>query len=86
MVFEFTRVRFEGRWAHPRPLGSLGFALVVVGFIRVDWVTSCSSWEYLGLFGVVGFTQECTVRRSFHPGSLGSLAFALGVVGFIQSG
>ena len=67
-VFGFTPVRSEGRWAHPRSLGSLGFALVFVGFIRVHWVTSCLSWEYLSLSGVVGFTRDCTVGRSVHRG------------------
>ena len=75
LVLRLCRVRPEGS------LGSLGFALVVVGFIRGHWLTSGSSWGYLGLSRVVGFSRDCTVGRWVHPWSLDSLGFALGVVG-----
>ena len=68
-VFGFTRVRPEGRWVHAGSLGSLRFALRVVGFIR----------------GLCVSTRLCTAGRSVHPGSLGSLTFSFCVVGIIQS-
>ena len=37
-VVRFTRIRLGGDCVHPGPLGSLRFALGVVGFIRGCWV------------------------------------------------
>ena len=45
-LFGFTRARTGGRRVHPCSLGSLGYALVVVGFIRGRWVHSGSQWGY----------------------------------------
>ena len=89
-VVVFTRVRPGGRWVrsrchwvHAPSLGSLGFALRVVGFIRDRWVHSDSPFGSLGSSEFVGFTRVCPMCRCVHPTSLGSLSLALGVVGFI---
>ena len=79
----FTRDRAGGRWVHPGSLGSIRFALGVVGFIWVYWVHSGSRWVSLASSGVVGFTRIRPEGRWFHPRSFDSLQFVLVVVGFI---
>ena len=74
-----------GRSVHPGSLGSLGGALVVVGFIRSRWVHPGSHWVSFSPSGVIGFILVRPGRRCVHLGSLVSLWFALGVVGFIRS-
>ena len=82
-------------------MGSLGFALWVVGFIRDRWVHkvrtgvvrlnwdrwvhSRSPWVSLGLSRGVRFTRIGLGGGRVYPGSFGSLGFALVVVGFIRS-
>ena len=85
----FTSVRAGGRWVHPGSLGSVGFALGVVGFIRGRWIPSGSPWGSFGSLGgrwvqVVGFTWLLSVGRCVHPWSFRSLGFSLGVVGYIR--
>ena len=82
-----TQVSLGGGWVHPGSLGSLMFALGVVGFIQGCWVHSGSP---LGSSGVVGFIRVrpagrlvCSGVRWVHPRWLGSLRFALGFVWFI---
>ena len=36
-VVGFIEVRSRGRQGRSEPLGQLGYALVVVGFVRVRW-------------------------------------------------
>ena len=47
----------RGRSVHPESLGSLGFALWFVNFIRVAWVLSVSYWRSLGFSVFVRFTR-----------------------------
>ena len=56
-VVRFTRIRLAGDCVHPGPLGSLGLALGVVGFMRGCWVHSRSPLRSLGSSGVVGFSR-----------------------------
>ena len=92
-VVGLTRIRPVGDWVHPASLGSLAFAVGVVGFFRCRWVHS--GWSS----GVVGFTrlrpgggyvnQGSLDSLKFalvdaHLGSIGSLNFALGVTGFMR--
>ena len=67
-VVRFSRVRPKGCWVHPWPLGSLVYALGVVGFIqggtrvqpgcrRGVWLHTGAPWGSLGLSGVVGVTR-----------------------------
>ena len=79
-----TSVRPGGRWVHPGSIGSVGFALGVVGFIRGLWVQSVAHWLSLGSSGVVGFTRVRTGCHWVPTVSLGSLGFALSVVVFIR--
>ena len=71
-----------GRWVHPASLGSLGFALGVVGFIQCRWVHSGLLCGPLNSSGVVGFNRFCNWGRFVYPGSLDSLGFALVVICF----
>ena len=86
-VVWLTLVRPRGRWVHPGPLGSLVYAMGVIGFIcggtwvRLGgrWVHSeACRWVYLVshryALGVVGCIRGCWD----HPVSLGSLGSALG--------
>ena len=57
--------------------------MVVVGFIRGDWVHSGAPWGSFGLCVVDVFNRVCPGVRWVHPGSFGSLRFAQGVIGFI---
>ena len=68
-------MRSERRSVHQGSLGTLGGALVVVGFIRGRLVHPGSY-----ILGVVGFIWGRWVHSGSHCGSLGSS----GVVGFIQ--
>ena len=68
---------------NPGLLGSLGCALVLVGFMQGRWVhwsaPSCLS-------GSCGVAELIVVRPGVHlvhTGSLGSLGYALGVVRFV---
>ena len=95
---EVTRVRPGGRWVYPGALGSLGFAvgvvgsvvrftlvpLGVVGFIRGLLVHLRSIWGSLFSSTDIGFTGVCPGGRWIHPGTLGSLGFSLVIVEFIR--
>ena len=70
-----------GHWVHPGSLGSLGCALVVVGFV---WGHSCAPWVSLDSFGIVRFTRVRPAGRWFHPESWGSLLCAQCVVEFVR--
>ena len=72
------------RWVHPGSLGSLGFALGVVGFIRGHWVDEGAPWRSFSSSGVVVFTRVRPGCRWVHSVSLDSLGFGLGVVGFMR--
>ena len=82
-----TRVCPGSRWGHTGSLGLLGFAMAVVGFIRVR-----PGSRSLGfVLGVVGFIR-CRWVHSVshwghwvHPVSLGSHRIALGVLRFFRS-
>ena len=62
-----------GRSVHPRSLGSLVRAMVVVEFIQGGWVHHGAPWGSLVSFGSVWFTRE-------HPGGVGFMR----VVGLIR--
>ena len=66
-------------WVHPGSLGSFGFALGVVGFIRGHWVDEGAPWGSFSSFGLVVFTRVRPGGRWVHSVSLDSLGFALGV-------
>ena len=72
-VVGFTRVRSERRSVHPGSLGTLGGALVVVGFIRGHLVHPGYS-----ILGVVGFIRGRWLHSGVPWGSLRSS----GIVGF----
>ena len=76
-VVGLTRIRPVGDWVNPASLGSLAFAVGVVGFFRCRWVHS--GWSS----GVVGFTRLRPGGGCVNPGSLDSLKFALVDAGFI---
>ena len=80
---QLTRIRPGGSCVHPVSLGSLGFTLGVVGFIRGRCIHSGSPIVSLGSSGVVGFTRIRPRGRWIYPASLGSLGFALDIAGFI---
>ena len=82
-VTGFIRVRPEGRRVHPESLLSLGYALVVVGFILGRWVHWGAPLESSYSSGFAGFTGVCLGCCLAHAESLGSFAYALGVVVFI---
>ena len=63
---------------HQEPLGLLGFALVVVGFIQGHW---CAHGVSSGSSGVAGFIG---VRTRERQGSLGTLGGVMLVVGFVR--
>ena len=65
-----TRVRPGGRWVHPRLLGSLRFAIGVVGFVGFVRVRHGGRLVRSGV-------------RWVHSRSLGLLRFTLGVIWFI---
>ena len=68
--------------SHSESLGSLRFALGVLGFIRCRWV---SPWGVVGFNqGVVGFSRVGLAGRWVHPESLGSLGFAIEVAWFVR--
>ena len=80
------------RWVHPGSLGSLGFAMGVVGFIGGFWVQWCSPCGSLGSSWVVGFTRvrpgDCWVHMvvvrftQVRPGGSWVHAGSLGSLGF----
>ena len=77
----------SGRRVHPVSFGSLGCVLGVVGFIRVRWVISGSTWVHPGSLSslelaleVVEFIRGRCVRSGSSLGLFGSL----GVVWCIQ--
>ena len=73
-----------GRWLLPASLGSLEFALGVVGFIRGRLEHWGLPWVLIRSTGVVGFTWVRDGCRCAHKGMLSSLRFALGFDAFIQ--
>ena len=77
-VVGFTRVRLVHSGAPRWSLGSVGFALGVVGFIRV----SLGSLRFA--LRIVGFTRIRSWGHWVDSRSLGSLGFTLWVVGFIR--
>ena len=56
-IVGFTRVCPWGHWVNPWLFGSLGFALVIIGFMRGRWIHLRSRWLLLGSSGVVGITR-----------------------------
>ena len=70
----FVVVRLGGLRYHSGSLGSLGYALGVVGFVRGRWVHFHwgAPWGSCGSFGFIG------------AWSLGKMGYALEVVGFIR--
>ena len=75
-VVRFIRHRLGCRWVHPESLGSPGFALGMVEFIRSNWVHSGSPLGSLGslgvALGVVEFIRGRWIHSGSHWGSLGS--------------
>ena len=71
-VVGFTRVRTAGLSVLPGSLGSLAFALGVIGFIWSRKVHSGSLWGrqvHPGLLGSLGFTLGVAIGVvGFHPG------------------
>ena len=63
---------------HPEPLGSLGCAFRIVGFIQSHWD---AHWVSSGSYGVAGFFVVRPEDRQVRPGSLGSLGCAIGTSG-----
>ena len=62
-VFGFIRERLGGRWVHPGLLGSLAYALGVVGLNRGFWIHSSAPCGSLGSFRVVVFARACPGGR-----------------------
>ena len=71
-----------GRLIHSGSLGSFGFALGVVGFIRDCWVHSGALWGSSGSLGVVAYIRVRPGRYWVHSGLLGSFAYTLLVARF----
>ena len=72
------------RWVHLESLGSFGWAVGDVGFIRSRYVRSGTPWGSLGSLWVVEIVRVRHGCRWVHSGSLGSFVCKVGVVGFIR--
>ena len=72
-----------GIWVHHGSLGTLAYALGVVGFIRGRWVHSRAPWGSWSSSQVVEFTHGRTRGRWVPPGTLNSFARAVEVVVYI---
>ena len=73
-------MRHRDRLVHTRSMGSLGCALGVVRFIRVEGSLGCT----LGCVCFIRIHWGAPLGCVVHPVSLGSLGSVLGVVGFVR--
>ena len=82
-ALELILVYLGTRWGSLVSFGSIGRALVVVGFIQVRLVHSGAPLGSLGSYAFVSFKRAQPGSRWVHSGSLGSFRRSLVVIGFI---
>ena len=80
----FVRVRSRCSWVHMGSVGSFGYNLGIVWFIRDCRIHLGAPWRSLCLFLDDVSIRVCPGGRWVHLWWLGSLVCALGVVGFIR--